>query len=422
MGAAGDGRTEYSGGGNPFPALNDGQGLHVRMFSAFSMEYNGETIQMTRGGTKVEQVFARLLISGDKGVSKRELIGNIYGQGQEAGADLNQYVNNLIYRLKKRLSAWKMDDASITLENGVCRFEAGFPVVVDAVVFQQQTERALKLAGQERISLLADMVELYSGEFLEEFCTELWVIQKHHEMKQLYFRACEVLGGEYRRSGSLYQARDIYHRAALLFPFDSWQLSEIDCLIALKDYDGAYAVYQDTERIYDEDLGAKPGEEYARRLAVIEKQSMRPARRLSDILPPLKEEYQEGAFYCYYTDFLHFCQILARIAERSGQSIFLLLCTWSMGRGGARQQPNSGLTAQQMDLLKEVIGRVFRRGDIYTRYSSCQYLILLTGTDRENGAQAFDRLRRAWDRQEGAKGELSYSMDSLLGFWQTGPN
>ena len=395
------------------------KGLHVRMFSSFSMEYEGTTVNMTRGGgTKVEQIFARLLISGEKGVSKRELIGSIYGQGQESGADLNQYVNNLIYRLKKRLLLWNMKGASISLENGICRFEASFPVTVDAIVFQQLVERGLALTGTERTELLEEAVGLYSGEFLEEFCTELWVIQKDHELKQMYFKACEALGDDYCRSGNYHQARDIYHRAALLFPFDLWQLSEMDCLIALKDYDAAYAVYQDTERIYDEELGISPGEEFSRRLHVIEKQSMHPARRLSDILQPLQEEYSDGAFYCYYTDFLHFCQILARIAERSGQSLFRLLCTWSMGRGSRSHPAGSTLESRQMDILKDVIGRVFRRGDIYTRYSSCQYLIILSGTDRENGAQAFERLRRAWSRQEGAQGELSYSMDSLLGFRQ----
>lgn len=416
MGTAGSNKNEYPGRVNTALSSQNKQGLYVRMFSAFSMEYEGAPIRMNRRGTKVEQIFARLLVSGGKGVPKRELIDIIYGQNQEAGADLNQYVNNLIYRLKKRLSLWKMDGASVTLDNGICRFEAPFPVVIDAVVFQQQVERALRMSGPERLKILADMTELYSGEFLEEFCTELWVIQKDHELRQLYFRACEVLGEAYRKSGNLYQARDVYHRAALLFPFDSWQLSEMDCLIALKDYDAAYAVYQETKHIYEEDLGTEPGEEYTRRLAVIETRSMRPARRLSDILMLLKNECKAGALYCYYTDFLRLCQILARIAERGGQTLFLLLCTWNPGTWGGKTRPaDSGLEDRQMDLLKEVIGRVFRREDIYTRYGSRQYLILLCGTDREGGILAFDCLRRAWSRQKGAGGGLSYSMEPLPG-------
>ena len=69
-----------------------------------------------------------------------------------------------------------------------------------------------------------------------------------------------------------------------------------------------------------------------------------------------------------------------------------------------------------MALLKDVIGRVFRKGDIYTKYSRCQYLVVLTGTGRENGAKAFDRLHTAWKKQEGTAGTLSYSMESLVSF------
>lgn len=313
-------------------------GLRVRMFTAFYVEYDGAAVTMPRGGsTKIVQLFAMLLLAGEKGVPKRELISNIYGQAQDAGADLNQYVNNLIYRLKKWLASCGMTQASVTLENGICCFRADFPIEVDVLEFQRRAGAALEAERPDRDRLLAEAVGWYSGEFLPEFCTELWVIQKNHELEQLFVRICERLGQDYREDGNLYQAREIYHRAAVQFPFDSWQLLEIDCLIALKDYDGAYAVYQDTERLYDEELGIAPDEKFGERLAEIEKQSMRPVRRLSDILKPLREKEKTGAYYCYYSDFLHFCQVLARIAERSGQSLFLLLCTWRQATGGVKR-------------------------------------------------------------------------------------
>ena len=58
----------------------------------------------------------------------------------------------------------------------------------------------------------------------------------------------------------------------------------------------------------------------------------------------------------------------------------------------------NSLEEEQMAILREVVGRVFRKGDIYTKYSRCQYLIVLTGTGRENGAKAFERLYNAWKR------------------------
>ena len=38
-----------------------------------------------------------------------------------------------------------------------------------------------------------------------------------------------------------------------------------------------------------------------------------------------QEQKNTGAYYCLYPSFLDSCQLLARVAERSGRSIFLML-------------------------------------------------------------------------------------------------
>ncbi len=393
------------------------EGLQVHMFSAYSMEFDGEPVNIMRGiSTKVLQVFAMLLLAGSKGAAKGELISHVYGQGPDRGADPNRKLNNLLYRLKKQLADWGMEGATISLEGGFARFDADFPVEVDALTFEQKAEEALSQTGSGQAELLEDAMQRYTGEFLEEYCTELWVIQKDQELKRLYARVVEKLAEVCRNEGNLMKAREVYHNAALVFPFDSWQLYEMDCLIDMKDYSGAYTVYQDTERIYDEELGIMPSEEYRSRLEIIERNSLRPVRRLSDIIDSLRGEPKEGAYYCYYPDFLDSCQILSRIAERTGQSLYLLLCTWSVREGTRTRLEKRKLEEQQMAILKDTIISVFRKGDFFTKYSRCQYLLILSGTGRENGARAFDRLYRAWKKRDGIVGDLSYSMDSLLSF------
>ena len=397
------------------------QGLKVRMLSAFSMEFYGQAMNMIRGNnTKLIQLFAMLLLGGSKGVTKRELIDNIYGGGQEWRSDTNKSINNLLWRLRKQWDAWGMKGANLVFDGGVCRFESDFPVWVDVTAFRQKAEEALAYRGDDealRLAKLEEAAGMYTGSFLDEFCTELWVIHRERELKQLYGRVIRTLGGEYERIGDLPKARSLYHDAAVLFPFDSWQLAEIDTLIAMNDYNGAYELYQNTERFYDEEMGVMPGQEYVKRLEIIEEHMRRRVRRLSDIVVPLREEVADGAFYCSYSVFFNFCQILARLVERSGQSMFLLLCTWnSPVRGGKSPLEENSLEEEQMALLKDVIGRVFRKGDIYTKYSRCQYLVVLTGTGRENGAKAFDRLHTTWKKQEGTAGTLSYSMESLVSF------
>ncbi len=318
-------------------------GLRVRMLSAFTMEFRGQSVNMTRGNNnKLIQLFAMLLLGGEKGVMKRELIGNFYGS-QEWRSDTNKSINNLLWRLRKQWAAWGMDGANLIFDGGSCRFEADFPVWVDVIEFQKKSLEALAYAdgdSQEQIAMLKEAAAIYTGNFLDEFCTELWVIHKQRELKQLYERVVRTLGSEYERMGDLPNARQLYHDASLIFPYESWQLAEIDCLISMNDYNEAYELYQNTERFYYEEMGISLGQEYLKRLTLIEEHERRRVRRLSDIVEPLREGNGGGAFYCSYSVFFNFCQVLVRLAERSGQSMFLLLCTWNSHGGVKRLMKN----------------------------------------------------------------------------------
>ena len=86
----------------------DGRGLSVHTFKALSLEYNGKPLNLHRCGTKVIMLLLQLLLGGGDGVPKYALVSAIYGHEDEAGADYNQYVNNLIYRLKKLLNTKKL--------------------------------------------------------------------------------------------------------------------------------------------------------------------------------------------------------------------------------------------------------------------------------------------------------------------------
>ena len=47
--------------------------------------------------------------------------------------------------------------------------------------------------------------------------------------------------------------------------------------------------------------------------------------------------------------------------------------------------------------LREAIERSLRRGDIYTRYSQSQYMVLLVAVQRENCEVIFERIERRFN-------------------------
>lgn len=386
--------------------------MHVNMFGGMAIDYCGHLLTFPRSASsKFMQLLALLLLNGQKGITKSELIGSLYSA--EEGINLNRNLNNVIYRLKKQLvSAGLPEEEYIILENGRVYFSSSFLQEVDVVRFQEAVQSARTGTEEMRRDLLETALYLYSGEVLPEYAAELWAIQKRQECKNLYAEAVRQLGELLKKAGDVKSAREVYRRAAKLYPYDDWQVMELDCLIMMKEFNEAYVVYNETAKKYSEELGLPPGPELLDRLHTMERQMLHPVGSFSEIRKVLDQGESGGPYYCYYPSFLDSCQILARIAERSGLSIYLLLCTLTEKNG--KEFTDGEKLEAQMEKLKQVIGKTFRKGDLFTRYSKSQFLVILNGTEMENSIQAFDRLLSRWKAEDGASGNINYSLESLL--------
>ena len=66
--------------------------------------------------------------------------------------------------------------------------------------------------------------------------------------------------GEYLRQAGEYQEELLlYRKAGKLYPFDKWQIQEIDCLMLLKEYKEAYDVYRNTPNSIARSWACRPG-------------------------------------------------------------------------------------------------------------------------------------------------------------------
>ena len=73
---------------------------------------------------------------------------------------------------------------------------------------------------------------------------------------------------------------------------------------------------------------------------------------------------------------------MRRVIERSGQSAYLLLCTMTDGKGVPLEKGERlGKVAEE---LEQAIRNSLRRGDMFTRYSDNQFLMLLLGIRQED--------------------------------------
>lgn len=105
----------------------------------------------------------------------------------------------------------------------------------------------------------------------------------------------------------------------------------------------------------------------------------------------LIEQIRKPGAYCQdYETFQGIYRFLERGIIRSGQKACVILITVVDGQGRSLQP---GEKDAQMERLGEDIQSTLRIGDVYTRYSSSQYLILVIDTTEGQGDRIAGRIR-----------------------------
>lgn len=94
-----------------------------------------------------------------------------------------------------------------------------------------------------------------------------------------------------------------------------------------------------------------------------------------------EQELTSGAYCQDYEAFKSIYRFLERRLRRNGESAYIILFTLTDKNGDF---PTLLTRELQMDTLKTVTQHSLRLGDVFTQYSSCQYLIMVSDVDGQN--------------------------------------
>lgn len=114
-------------------------------------------------------------------------------------------------------------------------------------------------------------------------------------------------------------------------------------------------------------------------------------RDVKQVRKELSEQIRKPGAYCQdYETFKGIYRFLARGIVRSGQKACVILITVVNEEGGS---PRLNVKDALMENLGEQIEAALRIGDVYTRYSSSQYLLLVIDTTERQADQIAGRVR-----------------------------
>lgn len=381
--------------------------LEICMLGGFYVYYGDEPVTFGRSGTKIEQLLQLMILYKDHGVAKERLISYLYDW--ELIGNKNNSLNTMIYRLRKRLvESGLPDEEYISIENGICRWVSQIPVQVDVLEFRHLAQSAeLESNEHHRCQKWQEALELYRGELLPHIATLDWVCIESSSLKCLYenvIRSCCAILEKHQEYKKML---NIYNEAAARYPFDEWQVPQINCLIRLNDYDAAYQIYQNTVILYTGG-GMSLSEKFKKLLKQMDRQLEYHETAFEEICKNLQEDENcSGGYFCTYPGFVDIFCVLRRGMSRAGYNLALILCGLE-----AKKQEHSDAFRK----LFASVGRSLRRCDVYTEFNSGQYLILLMNADANGCDVVFERIRSDY-RSTGTTclPELWYQVEEVEG-------
>lgn len=367
--------------------------LKVCMLGSFSLEYAGKELVLDRNkNSKTTQLFQLLMLhTEDGGISKAAMIEALYGRVEVENK--NSSLNNTIFRLRKQLRDIGLPESKyINIQSGMCCWDENIKVWVDVCEFKRLVEqvRTEKREG-DRLQLWLKIWKIYKGEFLPDMIGENWAAVENVQCRDDYFQVTTQLCQWLKNNERYEDLHRISHMTAEIYPFDEWQIWEIDSLIGMSRYKEGLEVYKNTERRLFEELGVAPSARMLEQFQLMGERTSQAAGAIEDIKERLREKDAEvGAYYCPFPSFIDIYHVFCRMVERSGLSVFVMLCTLDYKKNDISEEKERDMS----HALKKAIQSSVRKGDFYTKYNMRQYIIMLIGISQENCPMVSRELRK----------------------------
>ena len=368
--------------------------LQVSMLGGFSLAYDGGPLldcQHNRSN-RLWMVLAYLLTHRDKQITQDELIEILW-----ANEEIDDPANTL-KTLRHRLCSM-LDNLGgvsgremIRYNHGVYAWNEEVDCVIDVDQFSNYSSLGDREADPEqKISYYLNAIEYYNGDFLPKFSSEMWVMSAHAYYHAEYLRVVKKCLALLKAAGHNYDIITVCQKAVAIEPYDEELHRElIYALVNTGAKQSALMHYEKVKEMFYHEFGIDLSEDLVELYKQIISENNDYQVDLSVITAQLQEDATPGAFYCEYALFKEIYRLIVRMLERNGQSAYL--CLISVADKNGKRIANTKKQSEAVGRLRTTIQYSLRRGDVFTRYSVSQYLVLLPSINYENTQMVLDRI------------------------------
>jgi len=391
--------------------------VNIRMLGGFTIEYDGSAISdQNNRMRKVWLLLAYLICNRSQLSTQEHYLSLIQGSGFTESADPNGKLKALFHRARTMLNELSENAGHrwIVRKNGTYAWNSDISVELDAETFEQLCKQAaVSEDDDERLSLYRQALSLYRGDFLPKLDMEAWVVPISAYYQQMYLAAamdCLSLMTEKR----LFNEGAQLCQSALKIDPCSEELYQhlMRCRIGLDDRAGAMMAYDEMSEMLFSTFGVMPSDESRAIYREASQETETKTILSSEVRQQLKEPFgARGAMLCQYDFFRQLYQLQARSIVRSGDVIHIAL--FSVHGQDRKALPRRSLD-RVMDNLQELLMNNLRQGDVITRCSVSQLIIMLPQANYEDSCAVCKRLLKAFRKQyPHSPADISFSVQPL---------
>lgn len=374
--------------------------LTINLLGGFSMERNGNllTDDINRS-QKLWSVLAYLVIHRDRDIPQSEFIEQFWQE--ENSSNPTSALKTLLYRIRAMIEPLFGEEVQpVIARRGAYRWNPDIPCFVDIDRFDQLCEQSQEseISDEQRLELCREAAVLYKGVLLPKLSDQIWLMPLsahcHAQYVALVHRLAQLLV-----KYDLYdELATLCLRASELDPMDeSLHILAIRALLYQGRNAQALAHYENATELLYRNLGVRASDELRSLYTEIMAQEQGMETDLEVIQESLREiADRPGAFICEYGFFQEIYRLEVRRSVRSGQCVHIALLTVSMPDGTTPALKQLNIT---MDQLLDALRGNLRSGDVISRYSASQYVVMLPCASLEDSQRVMERIVSVFYRQ-----------------------
>ncbi len=389
--------------------------LIIKTFAGFSIQYGNSIItDQDSRSKKVWTLIEYIIIHHKTELTITSILDLLWSEESSSDSPINA-LKVCLHRAREILSHLNYPKKNlIILKRNTIYWNHEIPIKLDCEEFDFYCKQATEstISSQEKMDAYENALALYKGDFLPKTSGDDWALPITSYYHTLYITTAQ------KYLSLLYQNNDF--EKMVTYGYQAARIEEYDEKIQYYLILGLYhcgksqsalAQYDHILKLLYNDFGVNPSDELKNLYLEIIKEDNATQIDLNVIQQALKEkETQSRAYECDYAIFQHLYQIQARSMERTGLIFFLCLITLKQRNHQSKKDP----LPEAMDCVANLLALSLRSGDVFSRYSKNQYIVLLPSASYENAKIVGERILRKFNEEKiKSKVEISYLLKCM---------